>query len=291
MLHIHLSDKGSCYRKIVLGAVSRSLGVPYVVHLHGAVFNEFWSGAPPRLALAICRLFDRSEHIIVLGRYWASVVCERVPSAIHKISIMPNATPQSLFDQVQSNNYHARIAFVGELGPRKGTPQLIEALALLVGHRNWTATIAGNGMLEESLAAVQRLGIADRVSIPGWLNSAAVNHLLCRTDILVLPSFAENLPMAILEAFAHGVPVVSTPVGAIPEVVEPGRNGLLVPVDDVGALARALGQLIASPELRQALGRAARRDHAERYEINQYVRRLVEIWRGSFGNYNGKSCN
>ena len=157
VLHIHLSDKGSCYRKIVLGAVSRILGVPYVVHLHGAVFNEFWSGAPPRLALAICRLFDRSEHIIVLGRYWASVVCERVPSAIHKISIMPNATPQSLFDQVQSNNYHARIAFVGELGPRKGTPQLIEALALLVGHRNWTATIAGNGMLEESLAAVQRL--------------------------------------------------------------------------------------------------------------------------------------
>ena len=74
VLHIHLSDKGSCYRKIVLGAVSRSLGVPYVVHLHGAVFNEFWSGAPPRLALAICRLFDRSEHIIVLGRYWASVV-------------------------------------------------------------------------------------------------------------------------------------------------------------------------------------------------------------------------
>ena len=95
VLHIHLSDKGSCYRKIVLGAVSRSLGVPYVVHLHGAVFNEFWSGAPPRLALAICRLFDRSEHIIVLGRYWASVVCERVPSAIHKISIMPNATPQN----------------------------------------------------------------------------------------------------------------------------------------------------------------------------------------------------
>lgn len=279
LLHIHLSDKGSCYRKTVLGAISRLLRIPYVVHLHGAVFNEFWAEAPPHLARAICRLFDGSKHIIVLGRHWADVVCKRVPSAIDKMSVMPNATPQSLLAQIPSSDHRARISFIGELGDRKGTPQLIEALTRLVDRPNWSATIAGNGKVAESLAEVQRRRIADRVSIPGWLDSEGVNNLLCRTDILVLPSFAENLPMVILEAFAHGVPVVSTPVGAISEVVEPDRNGLLVPAGDVPALVNALDRLIANPEFRDLLGELARRDHAERYDIGRYVKGLAEVWR------------
>ncbi len=116
------------------------------------------------------------------------------------------------------------------------------------------------------------------VDVPGWLNSAAADNLLRRTDILVLPSFAENLPMVILEAFAHGVPVVSTPVGAIAEVIDDGRNGLLVPAGDVAALAGALKKLLDNPELRRSLGQAARRDHAERYEIGPYVTQLAGIW-------------
>ena len=97
LLHIHLSDKGSSYRKIILGAVARYLGIPYVVHLHGAVFDEFWSAAPSRLAGAINRLFERSEHIIVLGRYWATVVGNRLPNVTRKMSVMPNATLSTRF--------------------------------------------------------------------------------------------------------------------------------------------------------------------------------------------------
>jgi glycosyltransferase involved in cell wall biosynthesis len=108
-----------------------------------------------------------------------------------------------------------------------------------------------------------------------------VDDLLRRTDVLVLPSRAENLPMAILEAFARGIAVVATPVGAIPEVIDHDRNGLIVPVGDIVELADSLGRLIANRDLRHRLGTAARHDHAERYEIGRYVERLSAIWRSA----------
>ena len=279
MLHIHLSDKGSCYRKTVLGAFARFLRVPYVVHLHGAVFSEFWSAAPPLLVRGINRLFEQSDQIIVMGRHWASVVGDRLPDVVHKIVVIPNATPPSLLDHRPSKDGRVRVSCLGQLGERKGTPQLIEALGRLEGRSDWTATIAGDGKIEESRAKVRTFGIEDRVKIPGWLDSSATVDLLCQTDVLVLPSFAENLPMVILEAFAHGVPVISTPVGAIAEVVDHGRNGLLVAVGDVSALADTLEELIGNQELRQKFGRAAQQDHAERFEIGAYVTRLSAIWR------------
>jgi glycosyltransferase involved in cell wall biosynthesis len=124
-----------------------------------------------------------------------------------------------------------------------------------------------------------RVQMADRVSVPGWLGPAATADLLRQTDVLVQPSFIDNLPMTILEAFAQGVPVVATPVGVVPDVIVPNVNGLLVPAGDVRALADALARLIDDPALRQRLGAAARRDHAARYEMNGYISRLAEIWR------------
>jgi glycosyltransferase involved in cell wall biosynthesis len=281
LLHIHLSDRGSAYRKTVLGDIARLLRVPYVVHLHGAIFVQFWSATSPGLSRAIGRLFRESNHIVVMGQYWARAIVERVPTAAPKISIVPNATMASGLDQLPSETGRVRITCLGQLGQRKGTSQLIDAFQRLNCRDDWTATVAGDGMVQDYRAKVCSLGMQDKVAIPGWLDSAATEDLLRRTDILVLPSFSENLPMVILEAFAHGIPVISTPVGAIPEVVREGHNGLLVPAGDVAALARALERLIEDPALRRNLGSEARRDHAERYDIGPYIARLAEIWRRS----------
>ena len=288
LLHIHLSDRGSSYRKVVLGRLARLLRVPYVVHLHGAIFSEFWSDAPFPVRRAIDRLFAESNHIVVMGRHWARVIGDHVPSATSKISILPNATPATSNAQEVARDGRVRISCLGQLGKRKGTPQLIEALQRLADRSDWTATIAGDGNVAEVRSRIENLGLNDRVDVPGWLGAAAVEQLLCQTDVLVLPSFAENLPMVILEAFAHGVPVISTPVGAIPEIVKDGRNGLLVEVGDVAALANAITQLLDDTEMRLALGQAAGRDHTEHYELGCYVVKLVDIWRQSCSSSNMK---
>jgi glycosyltransferase involved in cell wall biosynthesis len=279
VLHIHLSIKGSSYRKTVLGVFARLLRIPYVIHLHGSGFDEFWSSTNHGLARAVDKLFLGSTRIVVLGRFWATAITNRLPNLVDRIDILPNATMHCQIPQERAPDKQIRVSLLGELGVRKGTGILIEALGRLAKNPDWIATIAGNGAIQESRTHTKRLGIADRVSIPGWLESSAAADLLRRTDIFVLPSFSENLPMAIIEAFAHGVAVISTPVGAIPEVIDHGRNGILVPVGNIEALTDALILLIGNPELRYDLGKAAQADHAKYYELEGYVARLVAIWR------------
>jgi glycosyltransferase involved in cell wall biosynthesis len=279
VLHICLSLKGSAYRKVIVAWCAHACGVPYVVHLHGGGFEYFWLTAGARLRRAVDRMFIDSDKIVVLGRYWVDVVAGWLPQTRGKIEVFANATYSSTLDNEPAVDRRVRLTFLGELGRRKGTPQLLEALGRLADRNDWTATIAGNGDVEETRASARRLGIADRVNIPGWLGTEATAQVLRRSDILVLPTFIENLPMIILEAFASGVPVITTPVAAITEVLEHERNGLLVPVGDIGALVAALRRLIEDAELRQRLGRAARRDHARSYDIRDYAARLVKLWR------------
>lgn len=278
LLHIHLSIRGSSYRKTVLGLAARLLKVPYIVHLHGCGFDEYWSETNGYLAHQIKLLFKHSARCIVLGSYWSRAIAGRVPEIADRISVLPNATSPSRLGQEAAPGDRIQITFLGQLGRRKGTPQLIDALAQLADRNDWSATIAGDGDVDESRIQVQKYGIADNVEIPGWLGSSDTERLLRRSDILVLPSFSENLPMVILEAFAHGVAVISTPVGAVPEVIDHERNGLLVPVGDVAALSTAMERLISDRDLRKRLGSAARSDHAKRYEIGPYVTRLVAVW-------------
>jgi glycosyltransferase involved in cell wall biosynthesis len=159
----------------------------------------------------------------------------------------------------------------------------LSALALLKDLGGWTATLAGDGEVAAARRQALSAGLGSRVAIPGWLELASRDALLASSDVLVLPSRAENLPMVILEAFANAVPVVSTPVGAIPEVVEHGRNGLLVPCGDVAALAQALRSLVDDPLLARRMGEAAREDHARCYDLSSYVERLAGIWREAGG--------
>ncbi|KRQ97115.1 glycosyltransferase family 4 protein [Bradyrhizobium valentinum] len=280
LIHIQLAWRGSAYRKLIIAAVARYFGVPYIVHLHAGQFDRFWSTCGTYLRRRINRLFEDSAAIIVLGNYGARVILDRLPTLQDKITILPNAsTSPNQPNPGRSESERIRISFLGRLEPEKGVPQLVDALGKLAWRADWTATIAGSGELQQTRAQAQRLGIADRVDFPGWLDPSETAALLQQTDILALPSFIETLPMAVIEAFAHGVAVVATPVGAVPEVIAHGRNGLLVPVGHVEELASALDQLLENGTLRRSLGEAARRDHAERYEINAYITRLVSIWR------------
>ena len=278
ILHIHLSNQGSSYRKTILGALAYYLGIPYVVHLHGSGFDEFWSATNNQIAGALETLFERSAQVIVLGRYWADAIVSRVPSAVGKLTVLPNATPPASRPWQPSEDGRIRITFLGQLGQRKGAPLLIEAFARLSKRNDWHAIMAGDGDLEVSRAQTARLGISDRVVIPGWLDSATSAELLSKTDILVLPTFSENLPMSILEGFSYGVAVVSTPVGAIREVIDHERNGLLIPPGDLDALTGTLARLIDDQDMRLRLGAEARKDHALHYDINAYVRRISGIW-------------
>jgi glycosyltransferase involved in cell wall biosynthesis len=150
---------------------------------------------------------------------------------------------------------------VATLTPRKGHALLIEALAGL-RDRPWTLHCAGSTMRDAATATAVRhrigaLGLADRVVLHGELADAELDALYRRSDAAVLATSFEGYGMALAEAMAHGLPIVSTTAGAIPDLVPPGA-GLLVPPDDVPALRRAIAALLDDPALRARLAAGAR---------------------------------
>ena len=280
LLHLNLASNGSFKRKSLIAGFARFLQVPYVVHLHGGLFREFYSNSSQRQQSAIQKLFGQAGGVIVLGSPWREFVLSIAPDA--DVHILPNAT--HALTAGDRDGKTIEIAFLGRIGPKKGTQDLLAAAARISSTVPWHLTLAGDGEVEEARQQVSALGLEDRVSLPGWLDDAASENLLERADIVVLPSYIENLPLSVIEGMGAGAAVVATPVGAVTDILTNEVNGLIVQPGDVEGLAAALDRLIGDPELRDRLGENARSTHREMLDIRSYLPRLAVIWKEALTN-------
>lgn len=260
LLHVHVACFGSVVRKSVLALVATAIGVPTVLHLHGAEFDDYFLALSPWRRKQLIWVMRRCARVVVIGTYWRDFVVEELGLEPARVALIYNGAPALVTrpaDRISAGP--PMLLMLGELGPRKGTPELITALATTsLQQREWTATLAGNGPVDQFRTEVAALGLSDRIQLPGWQNVDQVRALLRTADILILPSRQEGLPMAILEAMGCGVAVISTPVGAIPDAIIDGETGLLVPPGDAPALARAIARLLDDPESRRSLAEKAR---------------------------------
>lgn len=283
LVHINLSSHGSVHRKMKLASICLALNIPYVIHLHGSRFRQYWDGLPRKQSNALARMFEQSASIYVLGNIWMDYIQKKVLSTAGKCSVLPNATPRHIQIPVENEDAKAEVTvlFLGLLGERKGTSDLINALARSKPKFGWKAILGGNGDVEGAIALSKKLGIDDKIEFPGWLSPDLVARLLDTSDILVLPSYDENLPMSVIEGMAAGLAVLTTPVGATEDIIRDGETGLLVKPGDIESLTRALERLIDNPDLRKRLGAAALLFHEENLEIDGYCRRLESLWQDS----------
>ncbi len=288
LVHINLSSVGSTLRKLQVARLCRWLGVPYLIHLHGGAYPTYWKDDNSRLSRAILTMFNGAARVIVLGEVWRRFVTERAPEATSRIVVLPNAAPRPTLPHTGGGD-RVHILFLGQLNADKGVPQLGEALARIHGNPHWRATLAGDGHLEEARARAVELGIADRTDLPGWVDSSRVAELIASADILVLPSFIENLPLSIIEGMASGLAVIATPVGAVEDLIVDGHTGLIVPPGDVDALTAALTRLVEDSQLRARLGAAAMAVHAQRLELGLYARTVSRLWRDVITATRGRS--
>jgi glycosyltransferase involved in cell wall biosynthesis len=177
-----------------------------------------------------------------------------------------------------------RLAWVGRVCEEKGVPILIEAAAELAREgRKFELVLLGDGPLLGTVrAAIAAQGLGERVRALGWASSEAVRAELLASRVLVQPSFAEGLPVVIMEALALGRPVISTQIAGIPELVDNSHTGWLVPAGSVPALTRALREALdAEPAELERLGREGRRRVLERHHIEREVERLEALIQGS----------
>lgn len=278
VLHVNLSSDGSCARKLVIASLARRLGIPYVLHLHGSRFRQYWDRLPAGKSACVREMFEKADRVIVLGAIWKTYVRSKTSLPEERVVIVPNATPSSPERDRGHANGRRRVLFLGRVGARKGVPELVSALVALRDRSDWTAVIAGDGDTAPFAAQVAAAGLTDRVSFPGWVGPAEVRRHLLESDILVLPSHDENLPMSVIEAMAARLAVVTTPVGAVEDIIEDGVTGRLVPVGDVPALTAAIGGLLDDPAMVEALGMRAAAFHARHLDIAGYVDKLSTVW-------------
>lgn len=284
LIYIHVAGRGSALRKFLVTAACRLWGLPVLLHLHDYDFAAFYQSLPMPLGAGVRWMFRTADHVVVLGREARATVTDLLGVPGDRVSILPNAVPAPAKGRNAGTvpaGGPVKILFLGQLSRRKGVHDLIEALDRpALRALSWTATLAGGGPHQAAFAqSLAGTGIAERVALPGWVDRPGSAALLAEADILVLPSYAEGLAMSVLEAMAQGLCVVSTPVGALGEVIEHESSGLLVTPGAVDELSAALARAIGDHELRRRLGAGALATFRRGYDAATYPARLLPIMR------------
>lgn len=277
--HINVAPRGSTFRKMIFSKAATVMGVPTILHLHGGGYEDFYARLPPYLKGGVGRFFRSADQIIVLGNGYVNFLTVGLGVDPDKLTIIENGV--SVANRLANpTNATPTIAFLGRLIPLKGIDDLIDALAILANRGvGFRAVVAGNGDASQYQARAEAAGIGHCVEFPGWLDEEAVRHLLAESDVFVLPSLVENQPVAILEAMAHGLPVVASRVGAIPEQVVDGVTGLLVTPGEPGELADALNALCGDPAMRQAMGGRGLERWRSHYSLEATAAKLISLYR------------
>ncbi len=277
IVHIHFSSRGSTLRKMILASMVIRAGRPLVLHAHGGYFDQFHRRLPSAVRRMVNGVMQRANVLIALSPRWRDFYvneCELSPS---QVAVLPNPVRWNAEVPDRSGRAKVQFLFLGRMCEKKGTYDLVNAFAALPEAVRARArlVLAGDGDLE----AIGRLAapLGEQVRVLSWIGSAERERLLVQSDVFILPSYNEGVPMSLLEAMAAGLPAIVTPVGGIPDVLSHGVEGLMVEPAHVANLSAAMALMVNDDAERLAKGRRAH-DRARDFEVHGYARRLADIY-------------
>ncbi len=280
LAHVQMAAYGSVYRKSVVMLICRIFRVPVILHIHGGDLDRFCAELDAPRLRALRWVVAAVSEVIVLGEYWREFVASTLAVPRERVTIVYNAVPRPVLAADKGRRERRELLFLGMVWKEKGIDELLTALSLpVMAGAAWHLTIAGIGHIPHYQERARQLRIADRVAFVGWTDANETQRLLERADILVLPSHFECFPMAVVEAMAHGLAIVVTPVGAVQEAITDEETGLLVPVGDSDGLGRAIRRLIDDALLRHRLGAHARARFCQAFDLDIFERRIRQIYR------------
>lgn len=277
ILHLQVSERMSFPRKGIFQLFGRLIGMRVVLHHHGAELVPFYQDASPRMRSLVRLMVHRADINIVLGDVWQRLLVDEMQLAPERVVVRFNAAENVGSGNAAVDPWHFLI--VANLSPRKGVGELLQSVARLKNEGfPIRLTLAGGGQIERYKAEAEELGITDRLDFTGWVSGKDVHELLRSRSALVLPSYQEGFPMAIIEALSAGLPVVATPVGSIGEMMKEGDDCLLVQPGDVDALTAALLRVATDTDLRRRLKDNGAALYAEHFDINGYMQRMLALY-------------
>ena len=281
LVHAHTAMYGSFWRKTIVTWLARAFGCPVLIHMHGSQFEQFHDGCGPRRRAIIRRVLQAVEAVVVLSEHGRNVV-ERVAPGV-KAEVIHNfvnaARIRAECASVGVARAPNRILFLGQVGRRKGVHDLLTALTgVIKSVPDARLTAAGSGEIDGLRRLAADLGVESHVEFPGWVDGRDKIRLLAEATVYALPSYNEGMPVSVLEAMAAGLPVISTPVAGIPEIVRDGSEGLLVPPGAPDKLAAAIILLLRDPEVAKMMGEHAMCRIDSRFVASTELLRLERLY-------------
>lgn len=226
LVHIHVSEPVSALRKLPFMTLAKLLRKKTIIHFHS--FSPETT-IRSRYAWAYRYLFGKADAVIALSEYWKCEI-EREFCMDNKVMVIYNPCTvyhagNGTFADAEVVVGKRQILYAGTVNARKGYVDMIRAFAKIAGkHSDWIITFAGNGEIENGKRLANELGISSQVLWLGWVNGADKDRAFREASVFCLPSYAEGFPMGVLDAWAYGLPVITTPVGGIPDVARDGEN-------------------------------------------------------------------
>lgn len=282
--HIHAHFAGMAARTAYW--INEFFGIPFSFTAHA---NDIF--APRDFAVSLAKLIRSAAAVVTVSDYAVRLLQERFPENAAKIHRVYNGVDLARFSITDFGSAPPEIVSIGRLIEKKGFGDLIGACALLRARgARFHCSIIGDGPLQEPLQAqIAAADLKDWVSLTGPQTQAEIAERLAHAAVFALPCTHEahggmdNLPTVIMEAMAAGLPVISTPLAGVPEMVQDGVNGELVPERDHAALADAIEQLLRDPERARRFGDRGRQLAHEKFSIETSARQLREILKCSGG--------
>ena len=271
IVHIHHSLQGSTHRKYLFFKLAKAFHKKTVVHIHcGNQLLEVWNDDYQNM-------YTRCDRGIALSNNIKEIIESHIGKN-DKISVVFNPCP-SIVKPVAEAMRKREILFSGTLYEGKGYRDLIRAFGKIAqNHRDWKIVFAGNGEVHLGAEIAKECGISDQCRFLGWVSGDAKDQAYRSASILCLPSYAEGFPMAVLDAWAYGLPVITTPVGGIPDIAEDGRNMLLFNPGDIDVLAKQLDRMISDSSLRESIAKESVRLANTTFNVEAINRKLGDIY-------------
>lgn len=290
LLHLHVGDGSSYYRHMLYAALGWLARTPVLLHWHVPGVGEAQgAGLAGGLQSRLARwAIDHAARVLVLSPAWAQALTALSgrSDAAQRMVVLPNPVD---CDRIRPPEDPAQrqadlVLFLGDFTRRKGVRDLLAAAPAVLQQRPAARFVVAGGPPPSDVAdQANRLG--DAVHFPGFVRGADKLGWLQEVSLLVLPSYAEGLPVAVLEGMAAGLPIVTTPVGSVPDIFRDGVNGLLVPPGDVAGLAAAILRLLDDPAAGQAMGQHNRQQALAQFDLPHYAHRLLQVYREVAGNH------
>lgn len=269
IVHIHFSHPVSAKRKVIFAKLAKLFHKKLILHLHCGNIHEIWNSDYDFL-------FSSADKAIFLSKKLQCMVEEHIgKSYTHQVIY----NPCPIVNVAPIHNLKNEIVYFGILNDKKGYQDLLKAFAkIALKYPQWNIIFAGNGDIEKGKMLAQSLNVTQQVKFLGWVTGDEKQQIFCEASIFCLPSYTEGFPMAVLDAWAYGLPVITTPVGGIPDVARDGENMLLFNPGDIDMLSKQLERMMEDGNLRAKIAKASNDFAITTFSIDAINRQIGDLY-------------